>query len=115
MSDPQGREFHEALLDAGYVRDHVLAGLRAGQYGISFRFSRRWSPSSRRVPATVSSGAACARRSCASSDRDGCQLQRRKRRAGRLSQRTGRPHLTQCTAAGWSGRVPAGARKCIGT
>jgi phage head maturation protease len=30
--------FETPLLDAAYVRDHVLPGLRAGQFGISFRF-----------------------------------------------------------------------------
>jgi HK97 family phage prohead protease len=36
--DSAACRFEAALLDAGYVRDHVLPGLRAGVYGISFRF-----------------------------------------------------------------------------
>lgn len=36
--DVAGVSFEARLLDAGYVRDFILPGLRAGQFGISFRF-----------------------------------------------------------------------------
>jgi HK97 family phage prohead protease len=36
--DETGAYYEVPLLDASYVRDQVLPGLRAGLYGASFRF-----------------------------------------------------------------------------